>query len=171
MDINTLSIIIAILAASSSAAERLTELLQNIFPSLRVPNAEPNVEGCRKAWIMLVMIVSCEITGLLTYDLIKDLKIPGSDFSFQNLPRYAFGILLMGGSSFWNSVQGYLNGLKNSIKPINQAAQKFAEAQKKKEEAAKLKDEDPNKKLLLDQAEALITAGNVLLASIGNTKA
>ena len=170
MDINTFSIFVAILTAISASAERLVEIAQNligaIFPGIKDQNPDPKLESGRKFLILAISFGCCWATAKLSLKLLPTV----TGITWDALP---LGVLAMGGSSFWNSIQGYLNGLKNTIKPIGdivaQASQKIAQGQQKEAEAAKLP-EGEQKVKAFSEAQKLTQDGSEMLVTIGNRK-
>jgi hypothetical protein len=124
MDINTLYVVVSLLVALSIASERLVAIIKGLVPFLNQQNADPKKEGYRTAILQALAVVCGIVTTLLARPLIPSI-IPG----LNNLPGLlALGFLASGGSGFWNSVQAYLNQVKDikkleaNVKKVQAAA-------------------------------------------------
>jgi Sec-independent protein translocase protein TatA len=125
VDIEQLSTLVALLAALSVAAERLVEIVKNWFPASLAEeqkDAEGNVdvgkEGRRKVIVQILAIVASIITVILAWPAIAG-SVPGAPSggwwtSFTGwLTIVAIGILVSGGSGFWNKIVGYVGAVRD----------------------------------------------------------
>jgi len=109
MDINTLAVIVTLLIGLSVASERLVAIVKGLIPFLNQENANPVFEGWRTSALQALAVAAGIVTALLARPLIPSI-VPGWD----NLPGLlALGLLASGGSGFWNSIQGYVNLVKD----------------------------------------------------------
>jgi hypothetical protein len=109
MDINTLGVIVALLIGLSVASERLVGIIKGLIPFLNQENPDPTREGWRTSALQVLAVVAGITTALLARPLIPTI-VPGWD----NIPALlALGLLASGGSGFWNSIQGYVNQVKD----------------------------------------------------------
>ncbi len=100
-----LSGLIATLITLSVAAERLVSIIKNFSPSLSSEQSTAEKERARQVKLQLLALAA----GLLTAYLadVGSLLPAG-------LPRWPLlGLLASGGSGFWTSVLGYVNGIKD----------------------------------------------------------
>ena len=96
---------LALLAGLSMAAERLVEILKTfVFTNLSIVRTDPIEESRRQVKIQIISLVAAILTALLLLPLgiVEDWWI-----------ALALGFLASGGSSLWNSVLGWANGLKD----------------------------------------------------------
>jgi hypothetical protein len=96
---------LALLAGLSMAAERLVEILKTfVFTNLSTVKTDLIEESRRQVKIQIISLVAAILTALLLLPLgiVEDWWI-----------ALALGFLASGGSSLWNSVLGWANGLKD----------------------------------------------------------
>jgi hypothetical protein len=109
VDINSLAVIVALLIALSVASERLVAIVKGVIPFLNQENSNPTLEGWRTSALQVLAVAAGIVTALLARPLIPSI-VPGWD----NIPALlALGLLASGGSGFWNSIQGYVNQVKD----------------------------------------------------------
>lgn len=146
MDIANLSAFVSALVTVSASAERLVEIFKSlidlVYP-ISKPSENEKSESIRKILVLLLSFLCCLITVLIIISILPDdntVKKYLSEYIYRP-PLASF--FAMGGSSFWNGIQGYLNGLKNSLKSSNQATaaalKKQSEAEVERVEATKLR--------------------------------
>lgn len=118
---------VAILAAFSASTERAVELLKGCIPWLNTSRMDPNEEERRKLAIQAVGVVCGALTAYLGREF-----LPMHIRTLADTPGGAtgLGLLLSGGSGFWNAVLGYLRGIKDGVS---------IDAQRKRETLAGLK--------------------------------
>jgi hypothetical protein len=146
VDIEQLSTLVALLAALSVAAERLVEIVKNWFPAHLAEeqkdtqgNVDVKKEGRRKVQLQLLAIGASVITVILAWPAIAG-SVPGAPSgawwtSLQGwLIILAAGILVSGGSGFWNKIVGYVGAVRDLRK---EDAEK-TEAEIEKTEAEKV---------------------------------
>jgi hypothetical protein len=126
MDLNSISSIVALVAALSVASERLVEIIKGIIPFLNKENPDPNAEGYRQALLHVLAVVA----GIVTAWLASSTAAIKSVLPDTPLAWIGVGLLASGGSGFWNSIQGYVNKAKD-VKTA-EAANKNLDAQAKK---------------------------------------
>jgi hypothetical protein len=125
VDIEQLSTLVALLAALSVAAERLVDIVKNWFPARLAEeqkDAQGNVdvkkEGLRKVQLQLLAIVASIITVILAWPVMAG-SVPGAPSgawwtsSEGRLIVVAAGILVSGGSGFWNKIVGYVGAVRD----------------------------------------------------------
>lgn len=107
---------LALLGALSVASERIVETVKGFWPWLNTdtPNDLKN-EGHRKSAILIVSTIAGIFMALLAQ------HVPGTGINDKGLmTTIALGLLSVGGSGFWNSVQGSLNKLKDVTKKLGE---------------------------------------------------
>ncbi len=113
MSLERLWLVVAVLAALSVASERLVEIVKGFLPALQKPpeGAPPGRlrEPLRRALVHLLTVVSGMVVALLAAPAIPEevLRTPRDPLGIV-----AIGLLTSGGSGFWNSILGYLEGVK-----------------------------------------------------------
>jgi hypothetical protein len=129
MDITKLSSIISLLIALSMASERLVEIVKtsvtSILTSSLIDIKEDNIyilgskqtEPRKERKRLLTLYFVSLISGCVTVWLAKDI-IPKEVLSieYNTLNILGMGLLVSGGSSFWNSALGYANQVKEVTK-------------------------------------------------------
>ena len=131
MSTDTLILYASILAMLSASSERLVELIKGRIPALNGPLLDPVLEERRKWRVNLLALVCSMLTAFLAAGPIgATLGWEETDLSaliWNHLATLVgLGLFAAGGSSFWNSVLGYLLSTK-SIKKAD-AARDQAEA-------------------------------------------
>ncbi len=101
---------IQILIALSVASERLVEIIKGLWPFLSKTNANATREGWRRAILHVLAAVSGIITALLAQQWVGDAFPDGWNTPVALL---AIGLLVSGGSGFWNVILSYLLQVKN----------------------------------------------------------
>ena len=109
--------ILALLSALSLASERVVEIVKGLWPWLNkeTPNDEKN-EGKRKAFILSIAAVAGILLAWLAQEIPGVVKGDGTNRDW--LTTIALGLLSVGGSGFWNSIQTSLNKLKDATKKL-----------------------------------------------------
>ena len=138
MDLEQLSLFVALLATISVAAERIVAIIQNCVPQLRAgatpdvpppvpPEPPPGVlppvppeppqeppqewpQWARNVVLQLLTIVASIIVVVVLWPVIEGI-LPPAWKSWWGVP--ALGLLGSGGSAFWNSFAGSVANLKN----------------------------------------------------------
>jgi hypothetical protein len=124
MDINKISLVVSLLIALSVASERLVAIVKGLVPFLNQENTDPVMEGRRTSALQLLAVVSGIVTALLAGPAIGTIVGDGLN---SPVSLIALGLLASGGSGFWNSVQGYVNQVKD-IKKLEAKERKGAVA-------------------------------------------
>ena len=125
MDIEQLSTLVALLAALSVAAERLVDIVKNWFPASLAEEQKDNEgkvdkkkEGLRKVKLQGLAIGASIITVILAWPAIAG-SVPGAPSGgwWTSVPGVltivAVGILVSGGSGFWNKIVGYVGAVRD----------------------------------------------------------
>jgi hypothetical protein len=134
VDIEQLSVIVALLAALSVAAERLVDIVKNLFPTYLaeeqkivqggnvaaedVGKIDPKKEGFRKVVLQVLPIVASIVTVMLAWPAVAG-SVPGAPpggwwTSVSGIATIiATGVLVSGGSGFWNKVVGYIGEVRD----------------------------------------------------------
>jgi hypothetical protein len=118
MPLDDLTKVISMLVVLSVAAERLVEILKGfVFKSLNTVDPDPAREASRQAKVQLLAVAASLFTALVvSWTHLTAWKLPTT---------LALGFLASGGSSLWNSVLGWVKGLKD----VRQAEGKEARLQ------------------------------------------
>lgn len=102
MDVNTISTLATLLIALSVASERLVEIVKGVIPSLTVEQKDEKQERRRKSTIQAIAVLAGIGTTFLVSPILPD-KLPDTWLS-----KLGIGLIVSGGSGFWNSIQGYV---------------------------------------------------------------
>jgi hypothetical protein len=136
IDLNQLSALVSLLLALSLASERLVSIFKGFIPSLNQPNPDPTAEGRRSSYLQIASVVAGIFTAGLAWPFLTNVPAWLSSGEGRVVGVLALGLLASGGSGLWNSVQGYLNLVKDIKKaqaataaPIAAAAVRRADAQ------------------------------------------
>lgn len=118
MPTDNLMSFVSILAVLSASAERLVELIKGRWPALNRPQSDPVLEEKRKWSVNLLAIACCMITAIIACGPIASTLGWGQTQFAEILEHHwrtllGLGLFAAGGSSFWNSVLGYLLSTKN----------------------------------------------------------
>lgn len=109
-ELTTIINCIAILAALSASTERAVELLKGSLPWLNEERATPSGEGRRKLAIQMLGVLCGALTAYLGREFLPTfLQVAAGTFR----GALVMGLLLSGGSGFWNAILGYLRGIKD----------------------------------------------------------
>lgn len=129
-DVSKLVPVVTLVLALSLASERLVEIAQAFLPlGLNQRQGDARTEARRRAKIQALAIVAGLLTALLATPLLV------TDFRWQKhiWVILGLGLLASGGSSLWNSILGYLNGVKQKkeceVEQQRQTVQAEAEAE------------------------------------------
>jgi hypothetical protein len=109
MDLTQISTLVGVLGALAVASERLVEIVKKFFPWLDKDNPALS-DKWREFWLHVLAVGCGMVTVWLCSAAVKDIK--GLAEINPVLAVIAGGFLVGSGSSFWNSVQGYLNKAK-----------------------------------------------------------
>lgn len=101
---------IQILIALSIASERLVEIVKGFWPFLNNTNKDAKKEGWRRVILHVLAAVSGIVTALLAQQWVGDAFPDGWNTPVALL---AIGLLISGGSGFWNVILSYLLQVKN----------------------------------------------------------
>ena len=101
---------VQLLVALSIASERLVEIIKGFVPYLNDTKPDAKEEGKRKAILQLLAIVSGIVTAFLAQSAIGD-SFPAA--LSGPIGVFAIGLLVSGGSGFWNAILSYLLQVKN----------------------------------------------------------
>lgn len=106
--LDDLTKLISLLVVLSVAAERLVEILKGfVFTTLNTVDPDPVREARRQAKVQLLAVIVSLFTAIIV-------KLAGQfPPSWGWLTTLALGFLASGGSSLWNSVLGWVKGLKD----------------------------------------------------------
>src|SRR5262245_48680519 len=106
--LDDLTKLISLLVVLSVAAERLVEILKGFFfQNLNTVDPDPDRETRRKAKVQLLALFASLLTAIIV-------KLAGQfPPTWGWLTVLALGFLASGGSSLWNSVLGWVKGLKD----------------------------------------------------------
>jgi len=124
MDINKISVVVSLLIALSVASERLVAIIKGLVPFLNQENADPIKEGRRASALQILAVASGIVTTLLAGPAIGTIAGDGLN---SPVSLVALGLLASGGSGFWNSIQGYVNQVKD-IKKLEAKERKITVA-------------------------------------------
>jgi drug/metabolite transporter (DMT)-like permease len=101
---------ISLLAALSVATERLVEIVKGAIPWLNNENQNPTLEGWRQAVLHLLAAFSGFVTAWMASATFANI-LPGS---WNRWAGYSLiGLLVSGGSGFWNSILSYAKASKD----------------------------------------------------------
>ncbi len=109
MDPTMLSTVIATLIALSVASERLVEIIKGFIPALDQKSDDQKKESRRKAYLHILAVLAGIATAFLSRKALQTYIPKEWDSTVGVL---ALGLLASGGSSFWNSILGYVNEVK-----------------------------------------------------------
>jgi undecaprenyl pyrophosphate phosphatase UppP len=110
MGMDSLENFIQILIALSVASERLVEIIKGFWPFLSKTNANVTREGWRRAILHVLGVISGIVTALLAQQWVGDTFPEGWNTPFALI---VIGLLVSGGSGFWNAILSYLLQVKN----------------------------------------------------------
>jgi len=105
--------IVGVILTLSIAAERLAEIIKGLVPFLSIKKVDPKIEGRRRSALQVISVV----TGIVTAYLAKPYFPP--ELAARTSEGWAIvglGLLASGGSGLWNSILGYMTGLKDQLK-------------------------------------------------------
>ena len=117
MDFQTLYSLVMALAALSVASERLVEIIKGSIPYFGQKSDDPYQESLRQAAIQLLAVAAGTLTAYLAKDLLPTAVLGKGEFTRFLL----LGIMISGGSGFWNSILSYLVKIKDIKKAKAQA--------------------------------------------------
>jgi hypothetical protein len=106
----TITNAISLLAALSVATERLVEIIKGAIPWLNNENENSTLEGWRQALLHLLAAISGFVTAWLANASFANI-LPGG---WNRWAGYCLiGLLVSGGSGFWNSILSYAKASKD----------------------------------------------------------
>jgi len=109
VETSQLTSFLSLLVALSVASERLVEITKGFIPGLDRPHPDPRRESIRKAFLQILAVFA----GILTVFLANPL-IPREIHQASGLLEIiGLGLLVSGGSGFWNSVLTYVTKVKD----------------------------------------------------------
>jgi drug/metabolite transporter (DMT)-like permease len=101
---------LTLLAALSVATERLVEIIKGAIPPLNNTAKNPTMEGFRQATLHVLAAISGFVSAWMA-----GATMPGViPTSWNTLGGYVIiGLLVSGGSGFWNSILSYAKATKD----------------------------------------------------------
>jgi O-antigen/teichoic acid export membrane protein len=116
--LDVLTAVVSILVVLSMSAERLVEIVKGLSSFLSKENEDAQRERWRKVILQVLAVAAGILTTVLALPLLPaeiSQKIHLDDSSSDNYIRgvVVLGFLTSGGSGLWNSVLGYLKGIKD----------------------------------------------------------
>ncbi len=110
---------VGLLAALSVSSERLVEIIKGLVPYLNEKKTDPKAEGRRKATLQVLAVAAGIATTTLAFatNSLPPEALPAGWYSPIGI--FTVGLLVSGGSGFWNAILSYVLQVKN-IK-VNQA--------------------------------------------------
>ncbi len=109
MDTSEITAFVSLLIALSVAAERLVEIFKGFVPVLEMEHPDPRKESMRKAMLQILAVIAGIVTVFLANPLIPREIHQASGV----LEIIGMGLLVSGGSGFWNSVLTYVTKVKD----------------------------------------------------------
>jgi hypothetical protein len=117
--LSQLASLLTVLITLSVATERLVAILQNLNKFLRTEQTTEAQEGSRRAALQALAVVAGIITACLAKEALPTIALLGLKGAATSWPVLGLlGLLASGGSGFWTSILGYVNGLKETQKNI-----------------------------------------------------
>jgi hypothetical protein len=113
MPLDDITSVVSLILALSAASERLVAILKSAIPLLDTPNTSPKHERYR----VLALRVAAVAAGIFTAFLAQGIVDVDGTREIVGL-----GLLAAGGSDLWNSILGYLNGVKDVQKTKGEVA-------------------------------------------------
>jgi hypothetical protein len=118
MDLDSLIAIVGVIIVLSTAAERLVEIIKGSVQGLSQVDPDPVKEEKRKARLQLIAVAASLVTSFLAVGPIGSAlgwteSESSAAIGAHWLTLVGLGLLAAGGSSLWNSILGYLLGLKD----------------------------------------------------------
>jgi len=115
MNTNDLYTVVGYIAALSVATERFVDIIKGLIapccPYLTTKDPDKEKEARRQAWIQVLAFGCGIVTSGLAWPVTQKI------LPLENWPSWiviaALGLLASGGSGFWNSIQSYLQQVKN----------------------------------------------------------
>jgi undecaprenyl pyrophosphate phosphatase UppP len=105
-----ISNIVSLLAALSVATERLVEIIKGAIPWLNNQNKNSTIESWRQVALHVLAAVSGFVSAWMAGSTVSGV-IPAS---WNHLGGYiVIGLLVSGGSGFWNSILSYAKASKD----------------------------------------------------------
>jgi hypothetical protein len=101
---------VSLLAALSVASERFVEIVKGTIPWLNTENKNPTQEGFRQAALHVLAAVAGILTALLASSAIQGV-VPAALATPPGI--FVLGLLVSGGSGFWNSALSYIKAAKD----------------------------------------------------------
>jgi hypothetical protein len=111
--------LLALLIALSVSTERVVAIIQNLISFLRTENTDAYLEGVRRALLQVLAVVAGLFTVRLAKEMLPTIPLIGLKGAETQWPVHVLiGLLASGGSGFWTSILGYVNGLKDIQKNL-----------------------------------------------------
>ena len=107
---NDITNAVSLLAALSVATERLVEIVKGGVPWLNLQRSPPKQEGWRQVCLHVLAVFAGIITAYLANAALQGI-IPGAWSNVGGI--CVIGLLVSGGSGFWNSILSYLKATKD----------------------------------------------------------
>lgn len=111
LNLVTLTEIVGVILTLSIASERLAEIIKGLFPYLSIKKEDdPKAEGRRRSALQAISVATAILTAFLAKPYFPpELAVnTGKGWAIVGL-----GLLASGGSGLWNSILGYMTGLKD----------------------------------------------------------
>jgi hypothetical protein len=100
------------IAMLSVASERLVEVIKGAIPLLATQHPDPVIEGRRRTVLQILSIAAGTLTAFLAKSLGTTMP-----FTADTIWEYlAIGVLVSGGSGFWNGILSYVGNVKDAKK-------------------------------------------------------
>lgn len=115
MPLDDIADVVTLILALSAASERLVAIVKGAFSFLDTPNPDPAQERRRVQWLRVIALAA----GIVTAFLAEGLVFEAHALDWDTL---GLGVLAAGGSDLWNSILGYLNGVKDVQKTKGEVA-------------------------------------------------
>jgi hypothetical protein len=101
---------VSLLAALSVASERFVEIVKGTIPWLNIEKTDSTQEGLRQAALHILAAVAGIVTALLASSAIQGV-VPAALATPPGI--IVLGLLVSGGSGFWNSALSYFKAAKD----------------------------------------------------------
>ncbi len=107
---NSISGAVSFLAALSVATERLVEIIKGSIPPLNNQAKNPTLEGFRQATLHVLAALCGLVTAYMAQASLQGI-LPGNWSPWGSY--CVIGLLVSGGSGFWNSILSYAKASKD----------------------------------------------------------
>lgn len=114
--LDVLTAVVSILVVLSMSAERLVEIVKGLSSFLSKENEDAKWERWRKVILQLLAVAAGIFTAVLAAPLLpeeirREIHLDKSENHIRGV--LVLGFLTSGGSGLWNSILGYLKGIKD----------------------------------------------------------